>query len=625
MVKKRHGSWLIIGAIGVVFGDIGTSPLYALQAIFGISNFTLSARDVIGVISLIIWAVTFVVTFKYVGLIMRANNNGEGGIMALIAIVRRLALNHRYKIILTLLGLIGVSLFYGDSVITPAISVLSAIEGIRLIEPSLAPLVVPITLIVLSGLFLLQSRGTGVIGILFGPIMALWFIVSGIGGFMQLISYPPILEALLPTTALGFFLSHPLQGFVAMGAVILAITGAEALYADMGHFGRPAITRAWLGLVFPALMLNYLGQGALVIQHSGAISSSYFLLFPDYLQIPIIILATVATLIASQAVIAGAFSLTRQAIHLGFAPRMTVTHTSREEVGQVYLPALNWAIATLVVMIVVAFGSSAHLAGAFGMAVSGTLAIDSILLLVVMRKLWKRPMPLVIIVGAFLLTVDILFLTSSSSKLLHGAWLPILIAIIGFTLLTTWYKGHTIVARERNRAEGTLLSFVRQLHHSHIPRVPGYAIYLGHNAGNTPLALHETVNRLHELHEAVVVVTVETADIPHVSERSRIVFDELGHPDDGISHVTVRFGYKDSHNVPRALEHARSKSPEIDFDPDEATYFTSITQPAITHNHRMAHWRKLLYTVMDRNAIDPTTYFHLPLDRTVAMSTFVEL
>lgn len=625
MVKKRHGGLLVLGAIGVVFGDIGTSPLYALQAIFGVSGLKLSAHDIIGVISLIIWAVTIVVTLKYIGLVMRANNKGEGGIMALIAIMRRTTLNHRYKMVFTLFGLIGISLYFGDGVITPAISVLSAVEGLKLVAPPLAQYAVPITLVILAGLFLLQARGTGAIGKVFGPIMVTWFIVSGVAGLMQLLNYPPILAALLPTTALDFLLSHPAQSFIAMGAVILAITGAEAIYADMGHFGRPAIRNAWLFLIFPALMLNYLGQGALVVQHPEAIASSYFLLFPSYLQLPVIILATLATLIASQAVITGAFSLARQAVHLGFLPRITVLHTSREEIGQVYLPFLNWIHASLVCIVVIGFGTSANLAAAFGMAVAGTLAIDTILLLVIMRMSWKRSILIVIVVGLLFLSVDALFVSSSISKLFHGAWVPVVIALASFTLLTTWYKGHTIIARERHRAEGPLLTFVNKLHHHDVPRIPGYAVYLGHNAGNTPLALHETLDQLHELHENVVVVTVQTTDTPHVSDRSRIIFDGLGHPDDGISHVTVQFGYKDVHNVPRALELAREKSHEVDFDPYEATYFTSITQPIITRNHRMARWRKKLYVLMDRNANNPSTYFKLPLDRTVEMSSFVEL
>jgi len=625
MVKKNRAGWLFIGAIGVVFGDIGTSPLYALQTIFGVSKFSLSAADIIGVISLILWSVTLVVTVKYVGFMMWASDNGEGGIMALSALINRTTIGKHRKLFLTLLALVGVSLFYGDSVITPAISVLSAVEGTRLFAPAFSAYIMPLTVFILAGLFLLQARGTGRIGALFGPIMTVWFAVSALGGLGQIIAYPTVLQALLPTTALNFFSLHPAGGFIAMGAVILAITGAEALYADMGHFGRPAIERAWLLLVFPALLLNYMGQGALVVQHPEAISSSYFLLFPAWLHLPVVLLATIATLIASQSVISGAFSLTRQAVQLGFAPRLTILHTSDEEAGQIYVPALNWLIAVLVLWIVVLFGTSANLAGAYGMAVSGTLAIDTILLLVVMRRLWKRPTLLVAATALVFVSLDIIFLTSSSTKIIHGAWLPLLIAAAGYTLLTTWYRGHTFVSRERARTEGTLRSFVHKLRHSNTPRIPGYAVYLGHHVGNAPLALHETVEQLHELHEKVVIVTVQTSDKPHVPEHSRIIFDGLGHPDDGVSHVTLQFGYKDTPNVPRALEVTRDKSDEVDFDPNEATYFTSISQPFIVKNHRMAKWRKLLYLFMDRNANNPSNYFKLPLDRTVEMRTFLEL
>jgi KUP system potassium uptake protein len=625
MVKNKRTGWLIVGAIGVVFGDIGTSPLYALPAVFGVSKLDLSPSDIIGVISLIIWSVILVVTVKYVGLMMRASNNGEGGIMALSALVSRTKIDHRRKFVLTLLALVGVSLFYGDSVITPAISVLSAVEGVKLILPDMASFIIPITVFILAGLFFLQARGTGSIGRLFGPIMIVWFVVSAIGGLMHIFDYPLILTAFSPLSAISFFAAHPSQGFVAMGAVILAITGAEALYADMGHFGKSAIRKGWLLLVFPALLLNYLGQGALVIHNPQAIVSSYFLLFPDWLHLPIVLLATVATLIASQAVISGAFSLTRQAVQLGFAPRLTILHTSPDEVGQIYVPTLNWLLAMIVLWTVVLFGTSANLAGAYGVAVSGTLAIDTILLLVVMHNIWKQPIQAVILTGLIFVTIDIVFVTSSMSKLLHGAWLPVTIAIIGYIFFTTWYKGHGIISRERARAEGTLRAFVQHLRHSEVPRIPGYAVYLGHHIGNAPLALHETVEQLHELHEKVVIVTVQTSDKPHIPERSRVVFDGLGHPDDGISHVTLQFGFTDTPNVPKALEVARSKSPEVDFDPDEAIYFTSISQPVIAHNHRMARWRKSLYLFMDRNANNPSTYFKLPLDRTVEMRTFLEL
>ncbi len=625
MAKKKQSAWLFIAAIGIVFGDIGTSPLYALQAIFGISHIAFTAQDILGAVSLIIWAITLVVTIKYVGLVMRANNGGEGGIMALVALMKRTHISPHKKIFLTLLGLVGISLFYGDSVITPAISVLSAVGGIQLVAPQLSPLVIPVTIIILVGLFVLQSRGTESIGKLFGPIMVLWFAVSAFGGLMQIIHYPTILAALLPTTAISFFATHPLPGFIAMGAVILAVTGAEALYADMGHFGRGTVSKAWLFFVFPALLLVYLGQGALVSLHPEAITSAYFLMFPTQFHLPVIILATVATLIASQAVISGAFSLTRQAVQLGFAPRITIRHTSSDEFGQVYIPIANWIIATLVLITVIIFGNAANLAGAYGFAVCGALAVDTIFLLVIMRHAWRYPMIGVIAVAVAFVSIDILFLSSSLSKLLYGAWFSVAIALMSLTLLTTWYRGHNALSRERHRIEGTLKSFVTKLHNSDMPRIPGTAVYIGHHPGNAPLALHESLEQLREVHENVVVVTVETSDVPHVKEKKRVVFDGLGHPDDGISHVTLQFGYKDIPNVPRALALVRGQSPEVDFDPYKATYFTSVSRPVIVHNHRMAHWRKVLYLFMQRNSNNPSDYFKLPIDRTIEMRAFLEL
>jgi len=625
MGKKRHSGWLFIGAIGVVFGDLGTSPLYALQSIFHVSGLSLTPSDVQGIISLILWSVTLIVTVKYVSLLMRADNHGEGGIMALVGLVRHAEKRRRRMILFTAIGLIGISLFYGDGIVTPAISVLSAVEGTKLVFPAATPLIVPIALLILTGLFVLQARGTYAIGRLFGPIMITWFVVSALGGLYQILQHPDILASLLPTTALSFVLEHPLQSFIAMSAVILAITGAEALYADMGHFGRTPIRWAWLCVIFPSLVLTYLGQGALVSTDPSTIVSAYYLMFPDWLYLPVVILATFATLIASQAIISGVFSLTWQAVRLGFLPRLNIQHTSRFEFGQIYVPVLNWIMLALVIIIVVSFGSSANLAAMFGMAVSGTLLIDTIFLLIVMRKIWRSSMIYILMVAVFILGLELLFVAASSTKIIYGAWVPIVVALISFTVLSTWYKGHQIIQRERKEEEGTLDNFVSRLQRAKVPRVKGHAVYLGHHAGNAPMALHATLDQLHELHERVAVVTVETTDAAHVPERSRVVFDELGHPNDGISHLTLRFGYKDIPNVPHALELARTKSPEVDFNPYTATYFISVTQPIIVHNRRMNRWRKQLYLFMDRNADNSSKYFKLPLERTIEMRSFLEL
>lgn len=625
MNTRARTGLLFVGAIGIVFGDIGTSPLYALQSIFHLSGLPFTVHDLQGVISLILWSITLIVTVKYISLLMRVNNHGEGGIMALVGIVRQTPASKKKLALYTLIGIVGVSLFCGDGIITPAISVLSAVEGMKLISPDAAPFVIPTALVVLAGLFFVQARGTGALGRLFGPVMLLWFFTSAVGGLLQIVQHPSILVSLLPTTAIGFALDHPLHSFLAMGAVILAITGAEALYADMGHFGKRPIRLAWFLVIFPALALTYLGQGALISVNPEAISSAYYLLFPDWLHLPVIILATLATLIASQAVIAGVFSLAWQAVRLGLLPRLNIRHTSRYEFGQIYVPFLNWMMFAIVVAIIVGFGDSRNLAAMFGLAVSGTLLVDTVFLLIVMQRVWRSPISAMACVAVAIAGLEFLFVASGLSKLFHGAWVALLVALIGFIIMSTWYKGHEIIKRERQKAEGTLRQFVGRLHRSKIPRIEGNAVYLGHHAGNAPMALHATLDQLHELHEHVVVVTVNTTDAAHVPEDERIIFDELGHPDDGISHLTLRFGYKDIPNVPHALELARDLSPEVDFNPYTATYFTSVTQPTIVRNKRMAAWRKHLYLFLDRNADNHTEYFKLPIDRTIEMRAFLEL
>ncbi|QHN42517.1 potassium transporter Kup [Candidatus Mycosynbacter amalyticus] len=625
-MSKKHAatSLIALGALGVVFGDIGTSTLYALQAIVRLGHIDIQPTYIYGIISLIIWAITLVVTVKYLGFITRANNHGEGGIMALVALTQHAKLGTHAKWLMVLLGILGMGLFYGDSIITPAISVLSAVEGVTTISPSISYAIVPVTVVILCGLFALQSRGTGTIGKVFGPIMLLWFLVSAVGGLAQIIQHPDVLVALLPTTALGFITAHPLVAFVSMGAVILAITGAEALYADMGHFGRKPIAIAWLACAFPALVLTYMGQGALIVAQPDAITSAYFLMFPDAIRIFVVALATVATLIASQAVIAGAFSLTAQAIQLGFAPRLTVRYTS-SSIGQVYLPFINWLLCIAVVTLVIIFGSSANLAGAFGMAVSMALTIDTILFLIILRTVWQRSIIWVALAAICFLPVDLLFFGSSLTKLLHGGWLPISIAVLVFAFLSTWAKARGIIGRERQHIEGSLDSFIAALPSKKPIRLPGTAIYLGHHPGYTPLALHTAVDQLHELHERAVIVNVITAPVPHVSPEDRIVYDDLGSPDDGISHLTLQFGFKDVVHVPHALTDLQHISPEVDFEPTDVTYFISTSEPSLTRRHNLARWRKYLYRSMAANAADPTDYYHLPPERTLELRSFIDL
>lgn len=615
---------LALGALGVVFGDIGTSTLYALQAVVRLGHIELERAHIYGIVSLIIWSITLVVTIKYLGFITRANNNGEGGIMALVALTQQAKLRSKAKWIMILLGVLGMGLFYGDSIITPAISVLSAVEGVTTISPSIGYAIVPLTVIILFGLFALQSRGTGVIGRLFGPLMLLWFIVSACGGLAQILQHPDVLVTLLPTTALQFVVHNPFVAFVAMGAVILAITGAEALYADMGHFGRKPITLAWLWVAFPALALNYMGQGALIVADPAAISSSYFLLFPETIRLGVVVLATIATLIASQAVIAGAFSLTSQAIQLGFAPRLRVRYTS-SHIGQVYLPFINWLLCLAVVTLVVTFGSSANLAGAFGMAVSMALTIDTILFVIILQTVWRVPLVWTVAAIVCFLPLDLLFFSSSLTKILHGGWLPISIAVAVFTILSTWAKARGIIGQERRRTEGSLNAFITRLSHKKIVRLPGTAVYIGHHPGYTPLALHTAVDQLHELHEQVVIINVISAPVPHVAPENRIVYDDLGSPTDGISHLTIQFGFKDITHLPHTLADLRRMSPEVDFDPAKVTYFVSASQPTLTRRRNMTRWRKYLYALLARNATDPTDYFHLPPERTLELTSYIDL
>src|SRR4051812_43419 len=460
---KAGKAALTFGALGIVFGDIGTSPLYALDAVFHESDVRPDQAGVYGIISLVFWAITLIVSIKYIAFIMRADNDGEGGIMALIALIQSALKDTRGKLALVAAGVFGASLFYGDGMITPAISVLSAVEGLEVISPSLESIVLPATLTILTMLFFIQRFGTGAVGRLFGPVMGAWFTVLAVSGLAKVMDQPEVLKALSPSYAVQFFANDFGIAFLSLGGVVLAVTGAEALYADMGHFGRPAIRRAWFFFVFPALTLNYLGQGALIVGNPKAISNPFFLLVPHWAQIPVVVLATMAAVIASQAVISGAFSVTRQAVQLGFLPRLTIHHTSEEEVGQVYTPAINMVLFVAVVALVVGFGSSQALASAYGIAVTGTLAIDTILFAVVVRVVWKKSLRLAIFTAVAFLIVDLSFFAANLPKVVHGGWFPLTIAFVIFTVLVTWQRGREIVTRNRTDLEGPLQAFVDYL------------------------------------------------------------------------------------------------------------------------------------------------------------------
>jgi KUP system potassium uptake protein len=623
---SRHGgkATLTLAALGVVYGDIGTSPLYALHTVFAV-GVRPDEAGVYGVISLVFWSITLIVSVKYVTLVMRASNHGEGGIMALVALVRGMSARARgRKVVLVALGIFGASLFYGDGMITPAISVLSAVEGLEVAAPALEQFVVPITLAIVIALFAVQRFGTARVGRAFGPVMAAWFTLLALSGLVQVVGSPGVLQALSPVYGAAFLVDHVGIALPALGAVVLTVTGVEALYADMGHFGASTIRRAWFVVVFPALILNYMGQGALVLARPKAVDNPFFLLFPGWAHIPMVVVATAAAVIASQAVISGVFSVTRQAVQLGFLPRLTILHTGKE-VGQVYVPAVNWLLFAAVVGLVVGFGSSQSLASAYGIAVTGTLAIDTLLFFFVARVLWHRPLWLVLAGGAFFLAIDLTFFGANLPKVLHGGWFPLTVAVVVFVLLSTWQRGREIVTRNRIEVEGPLRDFVEEVRRrDSVFRTPLTGVYLNANADTTPLALRENLRHNHAVHETVLIVSVQTVNVPHVQESKRLLVDELGYKDDGICRISARFGFQDDIDVPEVLRRSVEQM-EGDVDLDTASYFISRTTVVPTSAPGMRRWRKRLFVAVLRNAANPVRYFKLPDDRTVVMGAHIEL
>ncbi|MFF5302753.1 potassium transporter Kup [Streptomyces sp. NPDC013161] len=623
---------VVIGALGVVFGDIGTSPIYTLQTVFSPSDphpVPVSTQNVYGVVSLVFWSVMVIVTVTYVLLAMRADNEGEGGIMALITLVRQWSSQRgrRAAVVLAGLGIFGASLFFGDSMITPAISVLSAVEGLKVVEPSLDDAVVPITAVIIVLLFLVQRRGTAAVGRVFGPIMILWFVAIGACGVVGIADHPAILRALWPSYALGFLFGHFGTAFFALAAVVLAVTGAEALYADMGHFGRRAITRAWMFLVFPACILSYFGQGALILDDPDNISSPFFLLVPHWGRWPMVLLATAATVIASQAVITGAYSVASQAAQLGYLPRLRIAHTSESTIGQIYVPWINWLLMVSVLTLVFAFRSSAALAFAFGMAVTGTITITTLLFFYVARAKWGTPMWLIATGATLLLFVDLLFVAANLTKLVHGAWLPLLIGITAFTVMTTWQRGREVVTAERAEHEGSLREFVDQLRSGERPvlQVPGTAVFLNRSKKTAPLAMRANAELNHVRHEQVVILSIETEPVPRVPADRRIVVDGLGYADDGIIHVTARFGYMETPDVPATLAMLDPADTEGPLLLDQASYFLSTIELRRGPAPTMAPWRKRLFIATSHITADAAEHFGLPRDRTIIMGWHIEV
>jgi len=617
MTRGTARGALELGALGVVFGDIGTSPLYTVQTVFSPSDphaVKVSPANVYGVISLIFWAVISVVMVTYVILVMHADNDGEGGIMALITLIRRHSApsKRRVAVVLSVLGVFGASLFFGDSMITPAISVLSAIEGVQVAAPSVGSIVLPVTAVILIGLFAAQRLGTNAVGRLFGPVMAIWFLVISAWGINGMIHNPSILKALSPTYAVTFLFGHFGTAFFSLAAVVLSVTGAEALYADMGHFGRGPITRAWLFLVFPACIINYLGQGALVLSDPSAISNPFYLLISGWARIPMIILAAAATVIASQAVISGAFSVTQQAAQIGYLPRLRIAHTSEEHIGQIYVPWINWALCVAVLALVFTFRTSTALAYAYGVAVTGTITITTLLFFYIVRSQWRKPLWMTLPVAAVLLTIDVLFFAANLTKLPHGAWLPLAIGI---------------VSRARSNDEGSLREFIDGLHACQppLPRVPGTAVFLNRGKATAPLALRANVEHNHVLHNRVIILAIETLPVPHVTDEGRLDIDDLGNKSDGIFHVTARFGYMDTPSVPSLLPLIARASTERPLDAGDISYFLSTIEIRRGNTPGMSRWRKRLFIATSRLTADAAEYFKLPRDRTVIMGSRIEL
>lgn len=623
---------IVLTALGVVFGDIGTSPVYTVQTVFDPADphpVPLTEGNVFGIVSTIFWSVMLIVTLTYITFVMRADNNGEGGIMALITLLRRWGQRRgrRTALMLAALGIFGASLFFGDSMITPAISVLSAVEGLKVVAPELHELVVPITAVIIVGLFSVQRRGTATVGRLFGPVMLAWFTAIGACGVGGIVTHPQILAALSPTYAVGFLVGHFHIAFFALAAVVLAVTGAEALYADMGHFGRRAVTRAWLFVVLPACMLSYLGQGALLIGDERAVDAPFFLLTPDWARVPMVLLATGATVIASQAVITGAFSVASQATQLGYLPRLRIAHTSASVIGQVYVPFVNTVLMMAVLTLVFAFRSSSALAYAYGMAVTGTITIVLILFLYYAHTRWKAPLWLVLGGGGVLLAVDLLFLAANMTKLLHGAWLPLLIAVAAFTVMTTWQRGRELVTMARAQIEGSLRDFVHELAQRETPlkRTPGTAVFLNRGDESAPLAMRANVQHNSVLHEHVVVLALETEPVPRVPDDERMSVDNLGYADDGILHVTARYGYMERPDVPAALRLLDPSQTEGQCDVEHASYFLSKLDLTVGDAPTMAPWRKRLFVATSYITADAAGYFKLPWDRTIIIGARMEV
>ena len=613
---------LVMGAIGVVFGDIGTSPLYTLREAFSPHYGLVADHDtVLGVLSMIFWSLMLVVTLKYVTIILRADNDGEGGIMALMALAQRsLGKRGRSAYLVGILGVFGASLFFSDGVITPAISVLSAVEGLEVVSPALHPWIIPITVLVLGVLFATQRFGTAKVGRIFGPITVLWFLSLAVLGVVNILHEPEVLQAINPWWAAQFFVNHSWGGVFILGAVVLAVTGGEAIYTDMGHFGPRPIRLAWYWFVLPALMINYLGQGALVLENPAAIRNPFYFGVPDWGRVPMIVLATLATVIASQAVITGGFSIARQAMQLGYIPRMRVRHTSSDTIGQIYIPAINWAMAIVVIALVLTFQTSSNLAAAYGISVSMTMLIDTLLLAIVARALWPHWRRWVLPLCGVFLVIDIAFVIANGAKVLQGAWFPLVLGITLFTLLRTWRRGRQLLHEEVQQHGIRIESFIPGLMLAPPVRVPGTAVFLTSDRGIVPHALMHNLKHNKVLHERNVFLTVETLTVPYAQRRLKI--EQIA---DGFHRIVVRFGFMETPDVPLALMQCSDVDEDVCIDPMDTTYFTSRETVVAAARPGMALWRERLFALLHRNAAPASGFFRIPGNRIVELGTHVEI
>ncbi len=624
MHAKKESSktlFMTVAAIGVVFGDIGTSPLYTMREAFstryGISPIP---ENVLGILSLIIWGLLLIVTLKYVFFMLTANNRGEGGMMALLALVLRAVRRGTIKRwVLMVLGLFGAALFYGDGVITPAISVLAAVEGLQVAAPQLKPYVIPTTILVVLGLFLIQKKGTATVGALFGPITVVWFGVLGVLGLINLWGNSFILNAFNPSYAINFFINNRITGFIALGAVVLAITGTEGIYTDMGHFGKKPIRIAWTFWVLPALLLNYLGQGALILGNAESLKHPFYSMVPDWALYPVIVLATLATVIASQAVISGTYSLTRQAIQLGYCPRLNILHTSESQIGQIYMPWVNWALLFGVITLILGFGSSSNLASAYGVAVTGMMAIDTVLVFFVLVSLWKWSRLIAIPLLIIFLLFDLSLFSANTIKLAHGGWFPILIALILFTLFSTWRKGRSILNRRLAPDSLGVTGFLDSISKHPPTRVQGTAVFLTAASEGIPHALLHNLSHNKVLHDNVILLTVKTADIPHISREDCIKVKELRL---GFYRVSLSYGFKDSPNIPEGL--MLGKTCKLPVTPMTTSYFLSRQTLVPKFGDGMVLWREQLFAMMSRNSSSATAFFRIPANRVIELGTRIE-